>query len=486
MTDSFGEIFSSSSLSASEKGTLSARKGKRVDGFNMKPEFKQKRVTVVGMGRSGVAAALLAAREGAEVLIIDDRQKEIPASLLAFNLSEGKNVPLRFHLGAWREEDLFSAEYVILSPGVPLKKLPFKKLEALRIPVIGELEFAAAFLSAPVIAITGTNGKSTTTTLVGEILKGWGWKVFVGGNLGTPLSEAVGPLWDFIVVEVSSFQLETISKFRPRIAALLNITPDHLDRYPDLLSYQKAKWRIFENQSTEDHAILNGDDLLATPPFFKSAPVLFSRTQIPQRGVYLNQGEIVSNLWGEPEQIIRLDALKIKGAHNTENVMAAIAITLLCGCSVECIRQTLAQFKGLPHRMELVREVRGVKYVNDSKGTNVGAVMKSLEGLTAPVILIAGGKDKEGDFTPLRELVQKKVKRLILLGEAQEKMARCFSAHPAVERVDSMEEAVERAADAADPGDIVLLSPACASFDLFRDYQHRGDVFKQAVSRLPA
>jgi len=457
-----------------------------MDAFNMKPEFKKKRVTVVGMGRSGAAAAALLAREGAEVLIIDDRQKEVPASLQALSFSRGEGGTLRFRLGEWREEDLLSAESVVLSPGVPLKKLPVKKLESLRIPVLGEMELASGFLTAPIIAITGTNGKSTTTTLVGEILKGWGWKVFVGGNLGTPLSEAVGSPWDFIVVEASSFQLETIARFHPRIAALLNVTPDHLDRYPDLLSYQKAKWRIFENQSEGDHAILNGDDPSAVPPFLKGTPVLFSRTRIPQRGVYLNQGEIVSNIWGEAEPVIRLDALKLKGTHNVENVMAAAAMTLLCGCSVESIRQILVQFKGLPHRMELVREVQGVKYLNDSKGTNVGAVLKSLEGMTAPVVLIAGGKDKEGDFTPLRELVQKKVKRLILMGEAREKMARCFATHPAVERVDSMDEAVERAYASAAPGDIVLLSPGCASFDQFRDYQHRGEVFKQAVMRLPS
>lgn len=483
MADSFKNGIASS-LPSPKMGTFSPRK--KMDAFNMKPDLKGKRFTVVGMGRSGVAAAALLAREGAEVLVVDDREKEIPAPLQAFNASEGKDAPIRFHLGAWREEDLLSAETVVLSPGVPLKKVPVRKLEALRIPLLGEMELAARFLTAPVIAITGTNGKSTTTTLVAEILKGWGWKVFAGGNLGVPLSEAVGSPWDFIVVEVSSFQLETVAQFRPRIAALLNITPDHLDRYPDLLSYQKAKWRIFENQSEGDHAIVNGDDPLAVPPFLKGTPILFSRTRIPQRGVYLDQGEIVSNIWGEAEPIIRLDALRLKGAHNTENVMAAVAMTLLCGCSVEAIRQTLSQFKGLPHRMELVREVRGVKYINDSKGTNVGAVMKSLEGLTSPVTLIAGGKDKEGDFTLLRELIQKKVKRLILLGEAKEKMARCFSAHPALEQVESLQQAVERAAALAEPGEIVLLSPGCASFDQFRDYQHRGEVFKQAVAGLPS
>ncbi|MDC4224889.1 MAG: UDP-N-acetylmuramoyl-L-alanine--D-glutamate ligase [Candidatus Manganitrophus sp.] len=343
-------------------------------------------------------------------------------------------------------------------------------------------------LSTPIIAITGTNGKSTTTTLVGEILKGWGWKVFVGGNLGTPLSEAVTGTWDFIVAELSSFQLETIQTFRPRIAALLNVTPDHLDRYPDFQSYQAAKWRMFENQSEGDYAVLNQDDPAVMPPVLKGSAVSFSRLAIPRRGIYLHwrEGEIVSNLWGEPEPIIRVEALKIKGSHNLENAMAAIAVTLLCGCSAEGVRQALMNFKGLPHRMEFVREVRGVKYINDSKGTNVGAVIKSLEGLTVPVILIAGGKDKESDFTPLRELVLKKVKRLILMGEAQEKIARSFSDHPAMERVGSMEQAVERAAAAARSGEIVLLSPGCASFDMFRDYRHRGEVFKQAVEGLPS
>lgn len=453
--------------------------------LNMERELKNRRVTVVGMGKSGVAAASLLVRKGAEVLIVDDLEKTIPADLQALTAAPGNGGSVRARLGIWGEEDLLSADSVVVSPGVPLKRLPVEKLRARRIPLIGEIELASGFLSAPMIAITGTNGKSTTTTLVGEILKEWGWRVFVGGNLGTPLSEAAGASWDFVVVEMSSFQLETIDTFHPRIAAVINVTPDHLDRYPDLSSYQKAKWRIFENQSEGDHAVLNADDPLTVPPFLKGSSVSFSRTQIPRRGVYLNDGEIVSNLWGEPEPIIRLDALGIKGAHNLENAMAAAAMTLLCGCSVEVIRQTLARFKGLPHRMEPVRELRGVRYINDSKGTNIGAVMKSLEGLAAPVILIAGGKDKEGDFSPLREIVRSKVKRLILLGEAREKMARAFSDHPAVERVGSMEEAVSRAAASADPGDVVLLSPGCASFDMFRDYRHRGEAFRQAVAGLP-
>ncbi len=466
------------------------KQGSAQDGVALKDSFKGKRVTVVGMGTSGIAAASLLVREGAEVLVLDDRQKEIPSALSPLSRGGQGMGTLRFHLGGRREEDLLSSELIVLSPGVPLKTLPLERLQARHIPIIGEIELASTFLSAlsaPIIAITGTNGKSTTTSLVGEILKGCGWKVFVGGNLGTPLSEAIPGTWDFIVAELSSFQLETIQSFRPRIAALLNVTPDHLDRYPDFQSYQEAKWRLFENQSEGDYAVLNQDDPATMPPTLKGSAVSFSRLVIPKRGVYLHwrEGEIVSNLWGEPEPVIRVEALKIKGSHNVENVMAAIAITLLCGCSAEGIRQALMNFKGLPHRMEFVKEVRGVKYVNDSKGTNVGAVIKSLEGLTVPVILIAGGKDKESDFTPMQDLILKNVKRLILLGEAQEKIARCFSDHPAVERVASMEQAVERAAASAAAGDVVLLSPGCASFDMFRDYRHRGEVFKQAVEGLP-
>ncbi len=438
--------------------------------------LESQRVTVVGMGASGVAAAALLAKEGAKVLIIDDQKKERPSILNQFDVE--------FHLGTWSDADLFSAELVVVSPGVPLKKLPVKKLSSLQIPVISEIELAARQLSAPMIAITGTNGKSTTTTLVGEILKNWGWRVFVGGNLGVPLSCAVGSEWDFIVVEVSSFQLETICDFHPRIAALLNVTPDHMDRYPDFGAYQETKWRIFENQQASDYCLFNEDDPMTVSPFLRGAPVFFSKSDVPRRGVYLNEGKIVSNIWGEMEPVIPLSELKVKGTHNLENVMAASAIALICGCSTAGIHKVVSDFRGLPHRMELVREVGGVKYVNDSKGTNVGAVIKSLEGAAAPVVLIAGGRDKESDFTPLQEVIKRKVKRLILIGEAQDKMARCFSGCADIKTVGSMKEAVSVAASCSEAGEMVLLSPACASFDMFRDYQARGDAFRKAVECL--
>jgi len=442
----------------------------------MKYDFNKKHVSVVGMGKSGMAAAALLSKQGAEVLILDDdKNRAIPP---------GQPSSMRFQLGGWHEDDLTSADLVVLSPGVALNRLPVARLRALGIPLIAEVELAASLLSAPIIAITGTNGKSTTTTLVGEILRDWGWQVFVGGNLGLPLSEAVSSPWDFIVAELSSFQLESVSDLCPRIAALLNITPDHLDRYPDFQSYQRAKWRIFENQGNQDYAVLNLDDPLSLPPSLKSSAAYFSRRQKVDYGVYLYDGEIFSTIRGEPESVCRLDALHFRQSCLIENILAATAIALLCGCAIEGIAEVLTRFQGLPHRMEFVRSHQGVQYLDDSKGTNVGAVIRSVESLQGPVILIAGGRSKGTDFTPLRDPVLRKVKQLILIGETKEAMLEVFSGHAHCTTADSMQDAVAQAASAAKPGDSVLLSPACASFDMFRDYAHRGETFKEAVGGL--
>jgi len=432
-------------------------------------------VTVIGIGKSGTSAAAWLASQGTDVLVVDDRPQPIPDVLRAR--------PIRFRLGEWTEDDLFGSDRIVVSPGFPVSRLPMGKLRSAGIPVVGEMEMAATRISAPILAVTGTNGKSTTTTLIGDILKAWGMSVFVGGNLGQPLSEAIGGTWDFVVVEVSSFQLETIDRFHPRIAVLLNVTPDHLDRYPDFKAYRLAKWRIFENQTPKDYAVLHMDEQI--PPTLSAVPAFFSRRVAPMRGAFLHEGWIMVRLQnGEADPVIRTDEMKIHGVHNVENALAAVAATALCGAPISAIRQVLATFTGLPHRMEFVRDVHHVRYIDDSKGTNVGAVIKSLEGISAPVILIAGGQGKGCDFAPLREIVFRKVKRLILLGEAQEEMARCFVGHPAIDRVSSMEAAVATAHTYATAGDVVLLSPACASFDLFRDYRHRGEVFQQAVAGL--
>jgi len=448
----------------------------------MTQNAKDKKVTVVGMGLSGLSAAKLLAREGAQVLIVDEN---------TFKPTEPLPDGIQLKRGGWTENDLTDAAFIVLSPGVPRSKLPTEALQKAEIPVMSEIELAASRITAPIIAITGTNGKSTTTTLVGQILQDWGLNVFVGGNLGLPLSEAAGSDWDFVVAELSSFQLESIQHFRPRIAALLNITPDHLDRYADFGAYQAAKWRIFENQGAEDHAILNHDDPLTVPPTYIGDAVYFSKSHALDRGVFLQDRAIKSTVWGEAETVCRVEDIKGGAAHHIENALAACAITQLCGCASEGIAQTLRTFKGLPHRMEFVRTHAGVHYVNDSKGTNVGALMQSLASMQKPVILIAGGRDKAADFTTLRQVIQDKVRRLILIGEARHKMAACFSEHPALEKIDSsdgmkaMEMAVSRAAAISKSGETVLLSPGCASFDMFQDYQARGDAFKKIVEALP-
>jgi len=296
----------------------------------MKFDPKGSRITVVGMGKSGLAAATLLSKMGSSVLIVDDQKKDTPMALPS---------SIRLKLGKWSDDDLSTANLIILSPGVPASKLPIGQLQALGIPVISEVELASSLLSVPIIGITGTNGKSTTTTLVGEMLHTWGLKVFVGGNLGLPLSEAVHSTWDFVVAELSSFQLETISDLRPRIAALLNITPDHLDRYPDFSSYQSAKWRIFENQGSEDYAVLNYDTPHTIPHALKGAAIYFSRSQVLKRGVYLHDGVIQSTIWGEAEQVCRLKHLNNSSTTHLENVLAATAIAQLCGCAIEKNRQ---------------------------------------------------------------------------------------------------------------------------------------------------
>ncbi|MEK7748172.1 MAG: UDP-N-acetylmuramoyl-L-alanine--D-glutamate ligase [Nitrospirota bacterium] len=453
-------------------------------------DLAKKKVTVFGLGKSGEAVAALIASQGGEVLVVDDEQKDPPKSLTTLK----SDIPVRFRLGDFEESDFLSAELVVVSPGVPLSRLPLEALSTAAIPVIGEMELASRFVVAPIIAITGTNGKSTTTTLVADILKESGFRVFLGGNIGTPLSLAAFHPFDYIVLEVSSFQLETITTFRPKIAALLNVTEDHLDRHDTMENYRKLKERIFENQKRVDYAVLNADSFPPIPLFpssypntCKSIPAWFSRkgdALMPRQGVTLVKDMIVSSITGREEAVIAVKAIRLSGTHNLENVIAAITISLLAGASLESIQKVVSEFSGLPHRMEFVREVKGVRYINDSKGTNVGSVLKSLEGMNAPVILIAGGLDKGSDFTLLREIIFKKVKRLILMGDAVEKMLVAFKGHSAVDKVHSMQEAVLLASASGAKGEAVLLSPGCASFDMFKNYAHRGDVFKKAVLEL--
>jgi UDP-N-acetylmuramoylalanine--D-glutamate ligase len=450
-------------------------------------DLKGKRVTVVGLARSGAAAAALLLRERATVSVTDRR----PAGELSQWMARFEPGAIRWFVGAHPDEAFRDADLIVLSPGVPLGSPPLQAAQARGIPIWGELELAARFVSAPIVAITGSNGKSTTTALTGEMCRGAGRRTFVGGNFGVPLSEAAQPgsAWGEIVVEVSSFQLESVVTFRPTVAALLNVTPDHLDRYPDFEAYARAKCRIFERQRGEDAAVLNADDPVCRDPAFTgriaARRVLFSRlAEPPSDGVWVDGGAIVYRVGDRCGRILALDHLRIAGVHNVENAMAAAAVALLRGIDVAVIENVLSEFRGLEHRSEFVRELRGVTYINDSKGTNVGAAQKSIESFTRPVILIAGGVGKGADFSALRPLVARRVKKAVLIGDARPQLRRAFEGVTTVAEANGLEEAVRIASESAVPGDVVLLSPACASFDLFRDFEERGRRFKALVNAL--
>ncbi len=442
-----------------------------------------KKITVAGLARSGVGAANLLVRLGAEVTVTDLKpEAELCEQLL--RLSPKVKKVLGSH-----PDGLFSgADMVIISPGMPLSAPPIKKAVSAKVPVIGELELAYLYSDSPFIAITGTNGKSTTTTLVGEILKAAGMKVTVGGNLGNALTEAPDLLRgrDYIVAEVSSFQLETIKKFRPKISALLNVTQDHLDRYQGMKEYAAAKARVYANQTLKDYLIVNMDDASAAGLAGKAMCriIAFSRKSRPAGGMFLRDGIVVSALSGAEEIIIETKDIKIRGVHNLENALAAAAISLAAGAPVSAVEKVLREFPGLEHRLEFVRELDGVSYIKDSKWTNVGAVEKSLESFTEPVVLLAGGLDKHSDFSPLKKLVRERVKRLVLFGKAADVIGEAIGNETETVRASSLNDAVLKAKDAAVSGDVVLLSPACASFDMFSDFEDRGRQFKEIVRNL--
>jgi UDP-N-acetylmuramoylalanine--D-glutamate ligase len=339
----------------------------------------------------------------------------------------------------------------------------------------------------PLVAVTGTNGKTTTTLLIGEMLKEGGKRVGVGGNVGEPLILFAdgGNQWEVLVVEISSFQLEAIEAFRPRVAVLLNITEDHLDRHARYADYIDAKARIFVNMTSQDVAVLNRDDpiVMRLAENMSARAIFFSLKETLKEGAFSNGKGITLKLAGGEEDYSLATTL-LKGVHNVENMMAAITAARLSGCSKKAVETVLNRFKGLEHRVEFVREIDGVRYYNDSKGTNVGSVVKSLQGFSDPVILIAGGKDKHGDLSSLKEWVQLRVKRLILIGEAKERMARELGGLTETLSAPTLEEAVLLAHQSAKRGEVVLLSPACSSFDMFKDYKERGKVFKEAVRRI--
>ncbi len=456
------------------------------------------RVTVVGLARSGVAAARLLEEVGAVVTVTDRKdRRELLGVLDSLNQATTRVV-----LGKDYEEALDAAELVVISPGVPYRLEALERVRRRGVKVISELDLASRFLSAPILALTGTNGKSTTVTLIGRMLQESGKRVFVGGNLGTAISEAaVQSLqamkagrpcpYDALIVEVSSFQLETIEQFHPWIAAILNVTVDHQDRYESIDEYVAAKNRIFENQTPSDYALFNLDDSKVAPlrRRVRARALGFTMTQtLPTdlaRGTYLDGDRIMTTVGGRIQEICTRSEIKIIGNHNVANAMAAATFALLSGCPLTVVRQVLKDFPGLEHALEVVRERRGVRFINDSKGTNVDATLKALESVDQPIWLIAGGRDKGGDFSRLAPAIRRRVKRLILIGEAAPLIATAMEGYQAIERADTLKQAIESAASGADGGEVVLLSPACASFDMFADYQDRGRQFKTLVRSLP-
>ncbi len=460
--------------------------------FNERNGFKGKKITVVGAARSGVSASNLLVSKGADVTITDIKEAVHLKTYL-----ERLDKRVKTSLGRHQPDIFTNVDMIVISPGVPMDIEPLSIAIKNNIPVISELELAYNSIDVPFIAITGTNGKSTTTILIREILKEAGFKILVGGNIGNALTEEILTTYDlrlttydYVVAEVSSFQLEGVKDFKPHIACILNITPDHLDRYKDMDEYMTAKSRIFTNQDKNDFLILNADDPLTCSLTRRACSniVLFSRYRQQARKntpfVCLNGEEIIYKSSGKKELICSLNELRIKGIHNIENAMAAVAASMLTGISLDSVRKTLREFNGLEHRIEFVSEIDGVTYINDSKGTNVGAVVKSILSFTAPVILIAGGLDKGGEFTLLRETVRERVKAMVLIGEARDKIKAALGDLVDTCIADSMSEAVKIASVLSVKGDVVLLSPACASFDMFKDYEDRGRQFKESVKNL--
>jgi len=444
-----------------------------------------KHVLVVGLGKSGVSSALFLKSRGALVTVSDSKPPEQLSAEIPALLDQG----IAVETGGHGERTFRGQDLIVVSPGVPFDAPPLVQARHQAIPIIGEIELAARFLQGRIIAITGANGKTTTTTLTGEILAAADLPVVVGGNIGTPaisLVEETTPKTS-IVLEISSFQLETIETFRPFISAILNITPDHLDRHRTFQAYVDAKARIFENQTLGEFVVLNADDgpTAALAPRAQAHVVWFSRKHELDRGAFVRGEQIVYRDGAKELAILSVAEIPLKGAHNLENVLAAVCIGALAGCPPEAIRQAVREFKAVEHRLEFVATINGASYYNDSKATNVDATIKALESFPANIHLILGGKDKGSDYSVLNDLLRARVRRVYTIGAAAQKIESQITGTEVV-RAETLENAVRRAHETAQSGDIVLLAPACASFDQFQNYEHRGRVFKEVVRALAA
>ncbi len=443
-----------------------------------------KKISILGMARSGLALAKTLKELGAKVFVSDLKNE----NNLKSETSELKRLKIDFETGGHTQKLLQEKDYLVLSPGVPGDIPIVKEAEFLGLPVFSEIEVAYWLCPAEIVAITGSNGKTTTTTLVGEILKKAGRKNWVAGNIGVAFSGVLSQISPegIAVLEVSSFQLEKIQEFKPRVSAILNLSPDHLDRYPNVDSYIQAKFRIFENQDKSDFAVLNYDDLLLRKKASEvKAPVLFFSTGTGlEEGAYIKDKNLLVKLGGKEKRIIDINQIGVKGPHNLSNAACASLIATILGVKPETIAEVLKEFKGVEHRLEPVAEINGIKFINDSKATNVDSVWYALQSVAKPIILIAGGKDKGGDFSKLSGLVKEKVKLLILIGQAKEKIKSALGSLTETIEAQDLAEAVQTAYKKAQAGDTVLLSPACASYDMFSNFEERGKIFKQEVARL--
>jgi UDP-N-acetylmuramoylalanine--D-glutamate ligase len=446
-------------------------------------ELRGKRVLVVGLARTGVATALFCAARGARVTATDSRSETEIGDATA----KLKEAGVTLELGGHREKTFVEQDLIVPSPGVPADEAHLQRARAKDVTIWSEIELAYRFMKGRLIGITGSNGKTTSASLVEHILKTAGMPTILAGNIGTPLIGCVDATKDetCTVAELSSFQLELIDTFRPNIGVFLNLTPDHLDRHHTMEAYGAAKARLFENQTGDDAAVLNADDA-ATSPYAPSLPRVywFSRKQRVAQGACVRGQEIVFRQDGAEEVLLKLEDIPLAGSHNVENVLAAAAATWLAGAPAKAIAKGVQSFAGVEHRLEFVAEIAGVRYYNDSKATNVDATLKALDAFPGRILIILGGKDKESDYTVLQKLLREKAILALLIGAAAEKIEKQISGSVALERAETLERAVETASHAAQRGDVVLLAPACASFDQFQNYEHRGHVFKDLVRQL--
>jgi UDP-N-acetylmuramoylalanine--D-glutamate ligase len=446
-------------------------------------DLKGKKVLVVGLGKSGLAAALFLRRRGAQVTVSDVRSAEALAKDIPALLDEGIMVETGGHgLLTFRRQDL-----IVVSPGVPLNTPELAQVRSFGLPVIGELELAARFLKGRMLAITGSNGKTTTTALLGEILKEAGLPTLVGGNIGLPvvglIDESTDETWS--VLEVSSFQLESTEQFHPHIAVILNITPDHLDRHGSFENYARAKERIFAAQDEHDCVVLNADNARVAEAASRSTAVVywFSIGHPVEQGAWVEDGFVVYRPARDAaiEKVMPLSGIPLKGEHNVENVLAAVVAARLAGAPADAIRRAIEGFQPVEHRLEFVTTVNGVEFYNDSKATNVDATAKAIAAFQSGIHLILGGKDKGSDYTQLAQLLRARVRAVYTIGSAAAKIESQLRGVVSIHSCQTLDNAVSAAASAARPGEVVLLAPACSSFDQFESYEHRGRVFKELV-----